>query len=127
MRNITTATTNSKCTSGPIEYIPTTPSSQARMRTTATVYSMTSLPFEDTSSMRQGLARVCAFWNSGRRSRVPRWLMLILLIVVLVLLFGGGGSYYYGRNAGWGAPHYGGSLAGLVVVILLILYLTGNL
>jgi len=54
-------------------------------------------------------------------------LMLILLIIVIVLLFGGGGGYYYGRGAGWGAPHYGGGLLGLVLIILLILWLTGNL
>jgi hypothetical protein len=53
--------------------------------------------------------------------------MLILLIVVLVLLFGGGGGYYYGRGAGWGGPHYGGGLLGLVLIILLILWLTGNI
>jgi hypothetical protein len=53
--------------------------------------------------------------------------MIILLIVLLVLLFGGGGSYYYGRGANWGAPQYGGSLLGLVVIILLVLWLTGNL
>ena len=53
--------------------------------------------------------------------------MLILLIVVLVLLFGGGGGYYYGRGAGWGIPHYGGGLFSLVLIILLILWLTGNI
>ena len=53
--------------------------------------------------------------------------MLIILIVVLVLLFGGGGGYYYGRGAGWGGPHYGGGLLGLVLMILLILWLTGNI
>jgi hypothetical protein len=53
--------------------------------------------------------------------------MPILLIVVLVLLFGGGGGYYYGRGAGWGTPHYGGGLLSLVLIILLILWLTGNL
>jgi len=52
---------------------------------------------------------------------------LIILIVVLVLLFGGGGGYYYGRGAGWRAPHYGGGVLGLVVLILLILWLTGHL
>jgi hypothetical protein len=53
--------------------------------------------------------------------------MLILLIIVLVLLFGGGGGYYYGRDAGWGTPHYGGGLLGLVLIVLLILWLTGNI
>ncbi len=53
--------------------------------------------------------------------------MLILLIVVLILLFGGGGGYYYGRGAGWRAPQYGGGLLGLVVLVLLVLWLTGNL
>ena len=53
--------------------------------------------------------------------------MIILLIVLLVLLFGGGGGYDYGRGANWGAPQYGGSLLGLVVIILLVLWLTGNL
>ena len=42
--------------------------------------------------------------------------MLILLMVVLILLFGGGGGYYYGRGAGWGGPHYGGRLLGLVLI-----------
>ena len=51
-----------------------------------------------------------------------------LLIVVLVLvLLGGGGGYYYGRGAGWGTPHYGGGALGLVLMVLLILWLTGNL
>jgi hypothetical protein len=45
--------------------------------------------------------------------------------IVLVLLLGGGGAYY-GPRAGWGGPHYGGGLLGLVL-ILLILWLTGNL
>ena len=53
--------------------------------------------------------------------------MPIVLIVVLVLLFGGGGGYYYGRGAGWRGPHYGGGLLGLVLIVLLILWLTGNM
>jgi hypothetical protein len=52
---------------------------------------------------------------------------MILLIVLLVLLFGGGGGYYYGRGNGWSGPHYGGGLLGLVLVIVLILWLTGNI
>jgi len=52
--------------------------------------------------------------------------VLIVLIIVLVLLFGGGGGYYYGRNAGWGTPHYSGGLLGLVLIVLLILWLSGN-
>ena len=42
---------------------------------------------------------------------------MLILIIVLVLLFGGGGGYYYGRGAGWGTPHYGGGLLGLVLII----------
>jgi hypothetical protein len=53
-------------------------------------------------------------------------MLIILLIVVLVLLLGGGGAYY-GPRAGWRGPHYGGGLLGLVLLILLILWLTGNL
>jgi hypothetical protein len=53
--------------------------------------------------------------------------MLIVLIVVLVLLFGGGGGYYYGRGRDWGAPHYGGGLLGLILIVLLILWLAGAL
>jgi hypothetical protein len=49
---------------------------------------------------------------------------LILIVLLLVLLLGGGG--FYGSRAGWGGPHYGG-LLGLVLVILLVLWLTGNL
>jgi len=33
----------------------------------------------------------------------------------------------YGRGAGWGGPHYGGGLLGLVLMILLILWLTGHM
>jgi hypothetical protein len=51
-------------------------------------------------------------------------LTVLIVIVLLVLLLGGGG--YYGRSAGWGAPHIGGGL-GLVLLILLILWLTGAL
>ena len=53
--------------------------------------------------------------------------MLILLIIVLVLLFGGGGGYYYGRGAGWGTPHFGGGLLGLVLIVVLILWLSGHM
>jgi hypothetical protein len=49
---------------------------------------------------------------------------LIVIILLLVLLLGGGGVY--GSRAGWGGPHYGG-LLGTVVLILVILWLTGNL
>ncbi|MEP6593644.1 MAG: DUF3309 family protein [Acidobacteriota bacterium] len=49
---------------------------------------------------------------------------VILIIIVLVLLFGGGANY--GPRAGWRGPHYGGGLAGLAVIILLILWLTGR-
>jgi hypothetical protein len=51
---------------------------------------------------------------------------LVIVLLVLVLLFGGG-SGYYGRRARWRGPHYGGSLLGLILLILLVLWLTGNL
>jgi hypothetical protein len=51
---------------------------------------------------------------------------MILVIVLLVLLLGGGGAYY-GPRAGWRAPHYGGGLLGLVLLVLVVLWLTGNL
>jgi Protein of unknown function (DUF3309) len=44
---------------------------------------------------------------------------LIIIIIVLLLIFGGGGAYY-GPRAGWGAPHYGGGLVGLLVLILIV-------
>ncbi len=50
----------------------------------------------------------------------------ILIVILLVLLLGGGGAFY-GRGAGWRGPHYGGGLLGLVLLIVLILWLTGNL
>ena len=53
--------------------------------------------------------------------------MPILLIVLLVLLLGGGGGYFYGRGAGWQGPQYGGGLLGLILVLVLVLWLTGNL
>lgn len=51
---------------------------------------------------------------------------LVIVLLVLVLLFGGGGGYY-GRRAGWRGPHYSGGLVGLILLILLVLWLTGNL
>jgi len=52
---------------------------------------------------------------------------MLILLIVLLLLFGGGGGYYYGRGRDWGAPHYGGGLLGLVVIVLVLLWATGNL
>src|SRR3954451_2441987 len=51
--------------------------------------------------------------------------MLIVLLILILLL--GGGGVFYGRGAGWGGPHYGGGLLGLVLLVLLVLFLTGNL
>jgi hypothetical protein len=47
---------------------------------------------------------------------------LLIILLVLILLGGGG----YGYRSGWGGPQFGG-LLGLVLIILLILFLTGNL
>jgi hypothetical protein len=47
---------------------------------------------------------------------------LLLIIILLILLFGGG---WYGFNRG--GPVWGGGWVGIVLVVLLILYLTGNL
>jgi Protein of unknown function (DUF3309) len=52
---------------------------------------------------------------------------MLILLIVLVLLFGGGGGYYFGRGRDWGAPHYGGGLLGLVLIVLVILWVSGNL
>jgi hypothetical protein len=52
--------------------------------------------------------------------------MSVLLIVVLLVLLLGGGGALYGSRAGWGGTHYGG-LLGLVVLVLVVLWLTGNL
>jgi len=52
---------------------------------------------------------------------------MLILIILLVLVFGGGGGYYYGRGNDWGAPHYGGGLLGLVLIIALVLWFTGNI
>ena len=49
---------------------------------------------------------------------------LIVIVLLLVLLLGGGG--FYGSRAGWRGPQFGG-LGGLVVLILVVLWLTGNL
>ncbi|MGE5444061.1 MAG: DUF3309 family protein [Ignavibacteriales bacterium] len=48
---------------------------------------------------------------------------LILLIILLILLFGGGG---YGYRRGWGTPYVGGWVF-IILIILLVLYLTGNI
>jgi hypothetical protein len=39
----------------------------------------------------------------------------------------GGAPDVEARSHGWGGPHYGGGLLGLVLIILLILWLTGNI
>ena len=51
---------------------------------------------------------------------------IILIVILLVVLLGGGGAYY-GPRAKWRGPHYGGGLLGLVLLVLVILWLTGNL
>jgi hypothetical protein len=51
---------------------------------------------------------------------------LILIIVIVLLLFGGGGAFY-GRRANWGTPHYAGGFVGLVLLLLILLWATGNL
>ncbi len=40
---------------------------------------------------------------------------IIVIIVLLVLLLGDGGTYY-GQRSGWGGPHYGGGLLGLILL-----------
>jgi hypothetical protein len=52
-------------------------------------------------------------------------LTTLVIILLVVLLLGGGGGYY-GRRSGWRGPQFGG-LLGLVLLILLVLWLTGNL
>lgn len=49
---------------------------------------------------------------------------LILIIIVLLLLFGGGGGYYAHRS--YGLPGLG-SVLGLVLVVLVVLWLVGPL
>jgi hypothetical protein len=51
-------------------------------------------------------------------------MLLLILIIVLVVAFGGGfypvgGAYPY-RGPGW-------SLGGIILLVLIILYLTGNI
>lgn len=45
---------------------------------------------------------------------------IIVILLVLLLLFGGGGFYL-------GGPLIGGSGLGLILLVCLVLYLTGNL
>jgi hypothetical protein len=57
------------------------------------------------------------------RERQAFSMTLLLIIIVLIILFGGGGHYYNRgsyRTGGFG-------IAGLLVIVLLILWLTGNL
>lgn len=50
----------------------------------------------------------------------PSTMSTILIILILLLLFGGGGSFYYG------GPMIGGSVTGLIVLILIIWLLFGR-
>jgi len=45
---------------------------------------------------------------------------IIVLLIVLLLLFGGGGFYF-------GGPLIGGSGLGLILLVCLVLFLTGNM
>jgi len=56
--------------------------------------------------------------HGGWPLRLPREPLLILIILLVVL--GGGGVYA-------GGPRVGGGLAGLVLIVLLILAMTGRL
>lgn len=49
--------------------------------------------------------------------------MVTVLIIVLIVVLLGGGAWGY-RSGEWGAP---GGLIALVVIIILILWATGNL
>ncbi len=63
------------------------------------------------------MSRVAAF-NFERDN-----MSLLLLILILLIVFGGlGGSFYTG---GWGAGDYGhgGSLIGVILVVILIVFL----
>src|SRR5437870_4962555 len=73
-------------------------------------------------------------WCRSHARRAPRWtrlciphderrnaMLLILLLVVLVLALGGGGWGY--RRYGY----WGWSPAGVILVVLLVLFLTGNI
>ena len=80
------------------------------------------------AAMRKPIANVSTARRSRSRPEEGKGdAILILLIVVPVLLVGGGGGYYYGRGTGWGGRHYGGGLLGLALIVLLVLWLTGNL
>jgi hypothetical protein len=48
----------------------------------------------------------------------------LLLIIILILLFGGGGGYYAHRS--YGASGLG-SVIGLVIIVLVVLWLMGIL
>ena len=48
-------------------------------------------------------------------------LTLIVVVLLLFVLLGG-----YGYRSDWGGPQFGG-LVGVLLVILLLLFLTGNL
>jgi hypothetical protein len=53
---------------------------------------------------------------------------LIVIVLIVLVLFGGiGGVGYYGPRASWGGAHYGWSLGSILIVVLLLLWLTGNL
>lgn len=53
---------------------------------------------------------------------------LVLAIVIILLIFGGAGGYWGGWAANYpygGHYGYGGSLIGLIVIVLLIAFLIG--
>ena len=60
------------------------------------------------------------------RKALPDDESVVLRYIAIVIILLGGGGAFYGRGAGWGGAHYGG-LLGLILLILLVLFLTGNL
>lgn len=53
---------------------------------------------------------------------------LIVIVLIVLVLFGGiGGVGYYGRRGSWEGSQYGWSVGTILIVILVLLWLTGNL
>jgi hypothetical protein len=61
--------------------------------------------------------------SSKKEWKSPTKMSLLVILIILILVFGVGGNFYGGgtyRNGGFG-------LAGLVLVVLLIMFFTGSI
>lgn len=68
----------------------------------------------------QGSCSHTLAWKGGGSPLEGSAMSLLLILLILIIVLGGGGFYA-------GGPRVGGSLAGILLIVLIVLALTGRL